>query len=111
MDKMVMQGLEDAAIAKDVMEEDATNDNLHDTLTLKEIEKLIEAEENAKRSMDELIRAQDEPRGTTNKLYVYHKGKSAELQKRGDNPRSTHSPQRRSGTHPDSRPTCTFCNY
>ena len=60
-DKMVMhtleQGLEDDAIAEDVMKEYATNDTLQNRLTLEKIEKLIEAKESTKRSMAELRRA------------------------------------------------------
>ena len=83
MDKMVMQGLEDAAIAKDVMEEYPTNKDLQNWLTLKKIKKLIEAKENTKRSMAQLTRAQEEPHGTTKKL-----SKSLSLQKSRDNPKS-----------------------
>ena len=54
-DKRVMhtlvQRLEDAVIAKDVMEECATNNDLQDRLTLEKIKKRIEAKESAKRSM------------------------------------------------------------
>ena len=46
-DKMILhtlaQGLENAAIAKDIIEKCATNYNLQNCLTLKKIEKLVEA--------------------------------------------------------------------
>ena len=103
--------MEVAAIAKDFMEENTTSDDLRNHLTLEKIKKLIEAKENAKRSMAELTRAQEEPAGTTNKLSNYHKGKSFKLQKTRDNPRGNKGTPGRRGTKPDSTPTCTFCNY
>ena len=110
IDKMIMhtlvQGLEDAVIAKDAREECTTNNNLKDRPTLEKILKLLEAKESAKMSMSELTRAQEEPHGTTNKVSNYHKGKSAELQ-----PRSNKGTQGRSGTQPNSRPTCIFVKY
>jgi hypothetical protein len=82
----LVQGLEDAAIAEDAMEEYATNNNLKDRPTLEKILKLIEEKESAKMSIAELTRAQEEPHGTTNKVSNYHKGKSAKLKKSRDNP-------------------------
>ena len=99
----LVQGLEDAAIARNVMEEYATNADLQDLLTLKKIERLIEAKESAKRSMTELTRAKEQPHVSTKKLSDYHNGKSAELQKSRDNPGSNNDPQGRSCTQPDSR--------
>ena len=79
-DKIVMQGLEDAAKTKDVMEEYATNNNLQTRLNLKKIEKYVKAKESAKRSMAELTMALGESHGTTNKLSNYRRGKSSEEQ-------------------------------
>ena len=89
-DKMVMhklvQGLKDAAIAKNVMEEYATNDNLHNRFTLKKLKSSLRLERERKRSMADLTRAQEEPLLTRNKLSNYHKGKSLELKKKQGQP-------------------------
>ena len=61
--------------------------------------------------MAELTKAQEELHGTTNKLSNYHKGKSLEPQKSRDNLRSIEGIPERSGTQPNSRPTCAFCNH
>ena len=60
---ILVQGLEDAAIAKDVMEEYADNENLQKHISLENIQKLVKAKENTKRSMTELSRTQEEPQG------------------------------------------------
>ena len=93
----------DAAIAKDVMEEYATNHNLQKRLNLKKIEKIIKAKESAKKSMVELTRTQEEPHLTTNKLRNYHKAKNLELHKIRDNQTIYEEITGRSGTQPDSR--------
>ena len=48
----LVQGLKDATIAKDVIEEYATNNNLQNCFTLEKIEKLVKAKKSAKRSME-----------------------------------------------------------
>ena len=109
----LVQGLEDATTAEDVMEEYATNDNLQTaspSRKYKKYKKIIEAKESTKRSMAELTRAQEELHGTTNKLRDFHKSKSLELQKSRYNLRSNEGTPERSVTQPDSRPTCTLCN-
>ena len=72
-DRMVLhamlRGLRDTNITTDVMEECALHVNLRN-LTLQSVEKLVEAKENAKRSMAEIIRTQEElpwatPRATS----------------------------------------------
>ena len=72
----LVQGLEDAAIAKDVMEAYATNNNVKNRLTNKKIKNLIEAQENTNRRMAELTRTPEEPHGTTHKVSDYHKAKN-----------------------------------
>ena len=59
----LVQGLEEATIAKDVMEEYADNENLQKHISLEKIQKLVKAKENTKRSMTELSRTQEEPQG------------------------------------------------
>ena len=59
-DKMILhtlvQRLEDPTIAKDVMEEYTTNDDLQNPLTLEKTKKLVKAKQNIKRSMVKLSR-------------------------------------------------------
>ena len=54
MDKMfihtLVKGLEDATIAKDVIKEYTTNNDVNNCLTLKKIDKVIEAMKSTKRS-------------------------------------------------------------
>ena len=54
----LVKGLEDATIAKDIMEEYTTNNDVNNCLALKKIDKVIEPMESANRSMAQLNRIQ-----------------------------------------------------
>ena len=51
----MVRGLEDASISMDIINQCFIQDNLRD-LTLKELQKLVEAKENSKRNMAEFGR-------------------------------------------------------
>ena len=72
IDKMVkhtlVQGMEDALIARGVLEEYATKRQTPKPPHLQNIKKLIAAKESANRSMTELTRTHEELHGTTNKV-------------------------------------------
>ena len=111
-DKMVMhtmvQGLEYAAIFKDFMEEYVTNDNLQTHLPTS-IQKIYKNLLMPKRAPKGAWLRSPWPHGTTNKLSNYHGGKKIRRSETTKEVMKTPGPGR-SGTKPDSRPTCTSCN-
>ena len=86
----LVQGLEDASMDKYIIEEYKTINNLQNRLTLDKIKERHE---------------------TMNMLSNYNRGKNLELERSWDNLRSNKGTPKRRGTQPNSRPTCTFCNY
>ena len=61
-------------------------------LTLKTVQKLVEANKNAKRSMAEFGRNQEDPHRSTNRMNNFQKGKSFNKQGAGLPPRMEHLP-------------------